>query len=426
MAFQVTATSDFSKIESTIDKFFAYKLHKKFDLLYFYIITQKKKKYNDDKIASLLQDGFGFKTNEHIIDKDGLLSIIINIHSPQKILKISKIFEQEFSDIKIELRKEGLTRGYLSNESEDIFPNLLPITFPTVIYKAELNIDEEAIISRINEFLVSKGKRPNKNMRKPRLVNKALKEHNCKAQDWILFENSILTFKNLFDEKEPFRKIVDKGTITEIECEDFYEDGEDNIRVFKHLLRNTLMELCRLREIEWFSKKEIFRFANDPKNPRKKRIRWKGKKESTKTVIFEMISKKDQHIICFRNLAFRSSFFNLSNNWFLVLNPTWSFTNPGGYCQSRFEPAYMSGIKRIENNNSVFNYFRFFGYYLTHSDLFSIYYPYLTIRPPVSISLSPSLDEKTWKPVKITAATIKAPPVDIKEDTELNDNSLFD
>jgi len=426
VAFQVTASSEFSKIESTIEKFIAYGLHKKFDVLFFYIITQKKQKYNDDKLSNLLKDGFVFSTSEHIIDKDILLQKINNISSTQKILMISKLFEHEFSDIQIELRKKEYVGGYLNNESEDISPNLLPISFPDTFYKAELNIDEEGILAKINEYLVSIGKKPINTMRRPKLVNKALKNFKCKAQDWLLFENSILTFRNLYDEQEPFRKIVDKGTITPIECKDFYENGEDNQRVFKHLLRNSLMELCRLRDIEWFGKKEIFRFANNQKNPHKKQIKWKGKKESTKTVIFEMINKKDQHIICFRSLAFRCSFLNISNDWFLVLNPTWSFTNPGGYRQSRFESAYMSGIKRIENNNSVYNYFRFFGYYLAHLDLFSIYYPYLKVSPPISLTLSPRLNEKTWKPVKIASTPIKAPPVDLKEDTELNDNSLFD
>lgn len=426
VAFQVTASSSFSKIESTITKFFAHGLHKKFDVLYFYIITQKRQNYDEDKLDSWLQDGFVFIPNEHIIDKDSLLHKIINLTSTQKILTISKIFEHEFSDTQINLRRKEFTGGYLNNESEDIFPNLLPITFPDTFYKAELNIDEEGILAKTNEYLVSIGKIPLKHIRKAKLVSKALKSYRCKTQDWVLFENAILTFRNLYDDQEPYRKIIDKGTITPIECKDFYESRDDNKKVFKHLLRNSLTELCRLKDIEWFGKNEIFRFANNPQKPCKKQVRWKGKREATKTVIFEMVNRKDNHIICFRSLAFRCSFFELLDNWYLVLNPTWSFTNPGGYRQSRFESAYMSGIKRMESNNSVFNYFRFFGYYLTHSDLFSIYYPFLSVRPPASMSLSPRLDEKTWKPVKVVAAPINAPPVDLKEDTELDDNSLFD
>ena len=263
-------------------------------------------------------------------------------------------------------------------------------------------------------------------MRQTKLVKKALRNFKSKAVDWLLHENSIYTFKNLQDEQEPLRKIADKGTITPINCKEFYESNEDSKKVFKHLLRNTLTELCKIREIEWYSHKRIFRFANSQIVPREKKVKWKGKNEATKTVIFEMYNKNEGHIICFRNLAFRSSFLNISDDWFLVLNPTWSFTNPGGYHTSRFESAYMSGLKRMENNNAVFNYFRFFGYYFSYVDLFTVEYPYLTISPHTALTLSPKLEEKMWKPVKVITEPIDAPPTDLKNDNELFDNSLFD
>src|ERR1035437_8527065 len=62
VAFQVTATCDISKIETTLEKFFKHELHKYFDVLYFYIITEKKEKYKDSKLAELIPDGFTFNT----------------------------------------------------------------------------------------------------------------------------------------------------------------------------------------------------------------------------------------------------------------------------------------------------------------------------------------------------------------------------
>ncbi len=425
VAFQVTATNEISKIEDTIEKFFRYELHKTFDVLYFYIITHKKEKYKDGKLNKLLKDSFVFSTKEHVIDKDILLQKINSISSTPKLQTLARLYEHEFSDIQIDLRKKEYVGGYLNNEPENLSPNLLKIAFPDTFYIAELNIDEEKILSETNDWLVSIGKKPIKKMKKAKLVNKALKKISCKALDWMIHENCIYSFKNLYDDKEPISRIIDKGTITSIESKEFYEGGEDNKRVFKHLLRNTLSEFCKIKEIEWFGKSEIFRFANYQIAPRQKQIRWKGKKESTKTVIFEMINKKEQHIICFRSLAFRSSFLNILDDWFLVLNPTWSFTNPGGYHQSRFESAYMSGLKRLENNNAVFNYFRFFGYYFSHVDLFTVDYPYLKISSHISLNLSPRLEEKTWRPVKTIAVPIDAPLVDMKEDTELFDNTLF-
>jgi len=426
VAFQVTASSDFAKIEHTLETFFRHGLNKDFDVLYVYIITHKKEKYNDGKLKKYLPDNFSFSSSEHVIDKDVLLQKINEISSTPKLQVLAKLFEHEFSDAQTELRKKEFSSGYLRNETENIFPNLLRVNFPETLYKAELNIDGEKILSDLNEYLVSIGKKPIKKMREAKLVKKALKRVDCTAIDWLLFEKWIYTFRNLNDEKEPIRKIVDKGTITPLQSRDFYESSDDKERVFKNLLRKTLNELCIAKQIEWFGKKEVFRFANNQISPNQKKVKWKGKHESTKTVIFEMFNEKEGHIICFRSLAFRASFLRVSDDWFLVLNPTWSFTNPGGYNQSRFEPGYMTGLKKLENNKAVFNYYRFFGYYLSYTDLFTPEYPYLRVGTYYSMPLSPRLEESLWKPVKTTAPKAKELPADIKEDNELFDNTLFE
>lgn len=426
VAFQITASCEFSKIEHTIETFFRYGLNKDFDVLYIYIITHKKEKYNDNKLKKYLPDNFTFYTNENVIDKDVLLQKINNINSTLKLQTLAKLFEHEFSEAQIELRKKEFSSGYLKNESENIFPNLLKANFPETIYKAELNIDGDKILSDLNEYLASIGKKPIKKMRESKLVRKALKRVDCTAIDWLLFEKCIYTFRNLYDDKEPVRKIIDKGTVTPLLCKDFYEANEDKERVFKGLLRKTLNELCIRKQIEWFGKKEVFRFANNQISPNQKKVKWKGKKESTKTVIFEMFNEKEGHIICFRSLAFRVSFLRIIDDWFLVLNPTWSFTNPGGYNQSRFEPGYMTGLKKLENNKAVFNYFRFFGYYLSYTDLFTPEYPHLTISTYNSLPLSPRLEESLWKPVKTVLPKAKLFPTEIKDDNELFDSNLFE
>ncbi len=426
VAFQITATSSLAKIKDTIETFFRYNLDKHFDVLYIYIITQKKESYNEDKIRALLKNSFQFTSIDHVIDKDDLVQKISGISSTPKLENLAKLFQHEFSEVQLEMRKHKFESGFLKSEPENITPNLLKVSFPDTLYKAELNIDEAGITARINESLVKYGKKPFKKIRTGKLVKRALKEMDAKAFDWLLHEKCIYTFRDLHNSSEPFRQIIDVGTITPIECKEFYEVNEDYQKVFKNLLKNTLMELCDTRGIEWFHKRELFRFANNQQNPTHKQVRWKGKKESTKTVIFKMINKKEGHIICFRNLAFRCSFINLSDDWYLVVNPTWSFTNPGGYRQSRFESAYMAGIKRLENNSAVYNYFRFFGYYLSYSDLFTTNFPYLKIEPASVLELSPSLDEKKWRPVKVVEKSIDAPPTDIELDNELTDPTLFE
>lgn len=424
VAFQVTATSDFDKIKSTLEKFKDNKLNEFFDVLYIYIITHKKEKYNDDKLQPYLPNDFSFSTAENVIDKDNLLQKITGLSSTPKLESIAKIYEHEFSDFQTEMRQKAYINGCLNTETESICPNLLKITFPKYLYQAELNINEEEITDNLNSYLISINKKLVKKLKPSTLVKKALRAVNIKTGEWVLHEKYIYTFISLNDIAEPFRKIIDIGTITRLECEEYYENDENSLRVFKHLLRNTLIELCKLKGIEWYAKQEIFRFANNQLAPNQKKVKWKGKNEATKTVIFEMFNKKQEHIVCFRSLAFRSSFFNIENDWYLVLNPTWSFTNPGGYDQSRFESAYMSGIKRLESNGSIYNYFRFFSYYFSYENLFSSH-PHLEIFPFQQLESSPRLMEKAWKPIKIIEKKSSEIDIEINADNELNDKTLF-
>ena len=427
VAFQVTSTADIDKIKGTLETFAKYRLNEQFDVLYIYIITQKKEKYNQSKLSNLIPDNFYFDVNEHILDKDDLLKKINAISSTPKLHLIAKIFEHEFSDVQIQTRQQKFISGYLSNETEAILPNMLRITFPGSLYKAELNITNEAVILEdINKYLINNDRKPIKSMKKAKLVKNALRMKNVYSSEWVTYENCIYTFIDLFDPSEPMRQIIEEGNIERFECADFYETNDDYKRIFKHLLRNTLMVFCKQKLIEWFGPREIFRFANNPKVPNQKRLKWKGKKEATKTVIFEMMNKKEQHIICYRNLAFKSSFLDLGEDWFLIINPTWSFTNPGGYKESRFESDYMSGIKRMENNSAVCNYFRFFSYYFTHVDLFTREYPYLKLHPVEPLTISPKLEEATWNPAKAPVKKGTALEAELQVDNELSDNSLFE
>ncbi len=425
VAVQVTSTSSLEKIKSTLETFGRHNLHQQFDVLYIYVITEKREQYKETKLAEAIPQGFTFSSVDHVIDKDSILQKINSISSTAKLLTIAKLYEHEFSDIQIEQRKKKFEWGYLNSESENICPNMVRISFPTHIYKADLYIDEETITAKLNEYLSSIGKRTINKLTPAKLVQRALREHKAISSDWILYENCLYTFRDLSQNNEPFRNIVDIGTITPLECSELYDQNDATHKVFKNLLRNTLMQLCYIKGIQWYSPRKTFRFANS-NPPKVKQVRWKGKKESTKTVIFEMVNKMDGHVICYRSLAFKAAFLNFETDWYLVINPTWSFTNPGGYRESRFESAYMSGIKRLENNNSVFNYFRFFSYYLAYTDLFTPEFQYLRVHTPEPISISPRLMEAKWNPVKVTEKAIEAPPTDLQADTELEDIKLFE
>lgn len=426
IAFQISSTSTQSKIQETLRTYKRHELYKEFDKIYFYFLTDKKQKYNQKKLNEITEDKFEFDCATQILDKDRILEKINSIEDSQLIGQIAKIYKHDFSDVQIDQRKQKYKHGYLNTDPEPIAANLLEVEIPKVLYQAELNIDEETITNDLNEYLISIGKKPIKKLKPNKLVRKALKRANSNVKDWVLHKNLIISFRNPHDGSDGLSKIIDKGTIEEYEVSDFYNESEASKNVFKSLLQKTLTELCFNKEIEFYNPQNIYRFANNQIAPNKKRVKWKGKKEATKTVIFEIINKKEGHIVCFRSLAFKSNFINVEKNWYLLINPTWSFTNPGGYKPSRYESSYMSGLKRLENNQTVFNYFRFFAFYLSSSDLFNPQYKYLKINRPVELSLSPQLDEKKWKPEKSIQIEIDNEIIDIDEDKEIIDLTLFD
>ena len=292
VAFQITSSSTSEKIYDTLRTFFKHELNKNFDSIYFYIITHKKENLSEKKLNEIIPKGFAFTATDNIIDISDILKRIAAITSTSKIEHIAKLYELEFSDVQVELRKQKFQAGYLNNDPEMIFPNLLKISFPKFFFKAELNIDEKKLAEEINEFLVGIGRRNVKRFQKAKLIKYALKKLSVKCDDWILDENWIYSLRDLSKNNEILSKIVDLGTVTEIDCSYFCYSSQDKANVFKFLLRKTFTEFCKTKQLEWYNDSGIFRFANNQENPSSKQIRWKGKNEATKTVIYEIISKK--------------------------------------------------------------------------------------------------------------------------------------
>lgn len=424
IAFQITSTSGIEKIKNTLIKFGEHNLQEKYETLYIYILTEKEERYSEKVITENTPVGLNFKADDHIIDISDLRKRIAYIQSLEKLEHIARLCEHEFSDVQIDSRSKKFQSGFLKNEPENIHLNFLPLNFSGKLYQADLNIDEEVLKENINQWRVSKGLKKKSSFRKDELLRNAMISRETYLTDFILRENKLLTLRNLYDTKDPLAPFIDRGTITQITPFEYYSTSEVFQRNFKNLLRQHLIEKCKSRGMEWVGKRKLIRFRNSKANPKELRVRWKGKNESTKTAIFKMINKKEGHIICFRSMAFKPSFELIGSDWFLVINPTWSFSNPGGFQPSRFEESYLSGLKRQENNNTVYYQYRFFAYYLAYQDLFTNEYPYIKINMFPPLSFIPKLDDSKWLPPKEFVVTNEH-EANLNHDTELT-KSLFD
>ena len=334
------------------------------------------------------------------MDNSDLVKRLSNL-SLEKLIYLSRIYKHEFSDIQIESRKKKYESGYLESEYEKLYCNILEIKIPNKVYSAELYLDEGLILNRINIYRKSRGWKTVKKINdKGKLLKNELMYQKIYFNDWVLRNGRLYSFRNLHDDNEPFSLVIDKGTIEEYDCKEYYGGNEDHLRIFKNILRNTLIQDCFYKGLEWVHKKRILRFRIDQNKKGVKKVAWIATNKAKKTVIFELRNKVENHIICYKHLAFRPSFELLDDSWYLVINSTWSFTNPGGKRQSRFEESYLSGIKRLESNKTIYYFYRFWSYYLRYEDLFTNRAKILKLEEFKPMQFMPKLNDKKWLPVK--------------------------
>ena len=283
----------------------------------------------------------------------------------------TNVFElqQNITDSIRELIKEMDLARY--EQKEFLYPNLMSITFPNQLFIAKKAIDRDEIIrlSWETEFKLKKRCSDRQLTKRAVLFN----TDYC-PEDFYTYEDQIITFRNLHDNKEPLKFIIEEGTVEKLDSSHFYSISDEYKNYFKALLKNTMTEFLRKRKIYRVNekRKDIYRFVMlDYKKPAIRKVKWKkDKKYSKRQVIYEVNSKKDGHLICYRHLAFKYFIEEIENLWFISLNPTWSFTT-NGKRKSKYEESYLTGIKERENSQAIYNHFRFLYYYFDAIDLFN-------------------------------------------------------
>jgi energy-coupling factor transporter ATP-binding protein EcfA2 len=96
-AFQITATSSFEKVKHTLKKYKEMEMYKNFSELYIFIITDKNKSYDQDKINEITEERFVFE-NKNVIDRGSIYKRLNEINDLDIISKILELLEQQFAD----------------------------------------------------------------------------------------------------------------------------------------------------------------------------------------------------------------------------------------------------------------------------------------------------------------------------------------
>jgi len=98
IAFQITSTSKLEKIQHTLEEFFKYNLHQKYNRLVIYILVDKQKTYSDAKIKQIIGNtNFAFDVSNDIWDYTTLLREIGNFQIEKvDAVKNIKYFREKF------------------------------------------------------------------------------------------------------------------------------------------------------------------------------------------------------------------------------------------------------------------------------------------------------------------------------------------
>lgn len=400
VAIQVTSSSDNEKIKDTLLKFIKYELYKKYDRLIIYILTNKQKTYSGSGHEEIIQGKFTFNKDENIKDYRDLLAVVKGFQV-NKARKIENILEINFGNRNTPLLMDTSPHG-----TEDVFLNLIEISFPKTIYVADLVVNRDEVIENSR----TEGGAWLKRTASTREVAQAdLKQQGLSfATDWECHENKVVTFHDLYDENLRLTKIIDQGTVTPLATERFYTiDGkvdENRERVFKSLLRRCLQQKLFHQHVHWQNQDNLFIFSEVEGEP-KRTEQWFGEKENERKVYERTMknNKPDEILIC-KHLAFGVQFKRFGNQWYLIINPDWFFSW-NGYKKSIFGVEKIKWLKKEEDNKQVFNHFRFIVYFLSHEEPASFFddkpgYRFLSLGNMVKFNSAPVLNDQVWNPPK--------------------------
>ncbi|WP_170145699.1 DUF4365 domain-containing protein [Rhodoplanes elegans] len=210
--------------------------------------------------------------------------------------------------------------------AETLDRNILKVAFPAKTHVVETSMS----YSEIREVLVERFGSP--------------------PVDWILRGKRIYSFRDI--SMPPFRDVIEEGSEDTVDTLQWSEsDGEVTRRHFVELLNRTLSEMVREPLAYWRGGRYLFWKLDKGKRTRSYAYR-SFQKQTSRDVVKAYTRKGDERPSYFRHDAFHANFVRISGDWYLAIEPTYHFTSDG-YHEFRYASDRMSGIKRLETNQSV-------------------------------------------------------------------------
>jgi hypothetical protein len=213
-----------------------------------------------------------------------------------------------------------------TRSDETLNSNLLKVIFPGRIHSAETGL----AYSDIRETLVEKYGNP--------------------PIDWVLHGKRIYSFRDI--SMPPFRDVIEEGSEDILDTREWIDsDGEVTRRLFVQLLNRTLGDMVHDSLAFWRDRRYLFWKLGRGKLVRHYAYR-SFENQTSRKVVKSYTRAGESKPSYFRHDAFHAHFVRLAGEWYLAIEPTYHFTSDG-YHEFRYASDRMSGIKRLETNQSV-------------------------------------------------------------------------
>ena len=213
-----------------------------------------------------------------------------------------------------------------TRSDESLNSNLLKVSFPAEIHVAETGLT----YAEIRETLVERYGNP--------------------PIDWVLHGNRIYSFRDI--SMPPFRDVIEEGSENILDTREWIDsDGDVTRRLFVQLLNRALSDMVHDSLAFWRDRRYLFWKLGRGKLARHYSYR-SFENQTSRNVVKSYKRPGETKPSYFRHDAFHAHFVRIANEWCLAIEPTYHFTSDG-YHEFRYASDRMSGIKRLETNQSV-------------------------------------------------------------------------
>lgn len=407
VSIQVTSETTLEKVKHTLSLFVERMYHEDFDRLIIFMIQEKMDNYSKKVVKNICGDKLNFNLDSDIIDLNGLMQFIKGLPL-EKLEKILTLFQDETGFVEsvpvIDVSKTVDNPFSASNTPpfEVGLLNLMEVGFPETLFIADWNFSKNQLGTRI------------RNDRK--LVQEALSQQGLKfSVDWVTLEKQIVTFHDLSDDLLPLNKIVDEGTVTELETQEFCENPVYRNK-FVELLQRCLQRKLFYLGINWQNEEREYIFIPFDESDKVREVQWKGVKADKRTVYRQIPDLKDNtKTYCHEHFAFATRFYEFDRSWYLAVTPDW-FYSSNGYSRAWYVIEEKRKYKKlVETNQSVSTHVRFIHSYIStnnpqsnrqismfdKADLPARPYEYLWIKSLQEIDHLPRLPDSDWRPLSV-------------------------